>query len=134
MSLGTLPWEASLPHCRLFCGLRCQSSDHPRSFSQLVFFCAESPFAWNSDRDPLNFWKGGTAGAHPPCVLGEIVLSQGSLPLNPGTWDLWGLIQSQLWGQGGIVNANIQNLGEKQTRSELLPLPRGLPSFQQGAA
>lgn len=42
---------------------------------------AESPFAWNSDRDPLGFWEGGMTwpGSHPPSVLGEITLSLASL-------------------------------------------------------
>lgn len=54
-------------------------------------FFAESLFAWNSDRSPLGFWKGGTAKDPPSvCVLGEITLSSATLKLGLSFWNLWG--------------------------------------------
>lgn len=54
-------------------------------------FFAESLFAWNSDRSPLGFWKGGTQQRiHPLCVPGEITLSSATLKLGLSFWNLWG--------------------------------------------
>lgn len=59
---------------------------------------AESSFAWNSDKDPPTFWKGGTTEVHPLCVPEEITLSLTSLMQGLGSWDLQGLTPCQQWG------------------------------------
>lgn len=59
-------------------------------FFPSLLLCAESPSAWNSDRDPLGFWKGGTAEDPPSVCPGGDYLSLASLKQGLGFWNLWG--------------------------------------------